>query len=127
VITLQPSSAHLSTGRDAQFSTVTDIKQDPSVFGDDADVFDPDRTFPDGIATCGLSFGLGMHACIGQDLAAGFVGEPGPEHLLGLVPVAVQVIFDHGSRPDPDDPPEMDASTSRPYFGPYPVVFDTTT
>ena len=67
-----------------------------------------------------------MHACIGQDLAAGLVFEPGStveSHLFGLVPVAVQTMFDHGCRPDPDNPPEMDESTTRPYFGSYPVVF----
>ena len=43
------------------------------------------------------------------------------DHLFGLVPVAVQTMFDHGCRPDPDNPPEMDESTTRPYFGKYPV------
>jgi len=43
-------------------------------------------------------------------------------HDAGLVPEAVQAMFDHGVRPDPDDPPEMDASTTRPYFGRYPVL-----
>lgn len=100
--------------------------RDPSVYGPDADVFDPDRELADGVAPWGLSFGQGMHACIGQDLAAGLVflpGETEEDHLFGLVPVAVQTMFDHGCRPDPNDPPEMDASTTRPYFGRYPVVF----
>jgi hypothetical protein len=66
-----------------------------------------------------------MHACIGQDLAAGLAFDPdaaADDHLFGLVPEAVQVVFDHNIRPDPDDPPEMDASTTRPYFGRYPVL-----
>ncbi len=90
-----------------------------------ADEFDPDHTFPEGVAPWGLSFGLGMHACIGQDLAAGVVAgsDDAEDHLFGLVPVAVQRLFDEGCRPDPDDPPEMDPSTTRPYFGRYPVLF----
>ena len=44
-------------------------------------------------------------------------------HLFELVPVAVQTLFDHHCRPDPDDTPEMDASTTRPYFDRYPVLF----
>jgi hypothetical protein len=67
-----------------------------------------------------------MHACIGQDLAVGLVFEPDETadgHLFGLVPVAVQTMFDHGCRPDPDNPPEMDDSTTRPYFGRYPAIF----
>jgi hypothetical protein len=81
---------------------------------------------PDGVPPYGLSFGSGMHACIGQDLAAGLLPDPdGPaqDHLYGLVPEAVQTLFGYGARPDPDDPPQMDESTTRPYFGRYPVVF----
>ncbi|MGA1705304.1 MAG: cytochrome P450, partial [Ilumatobacteraceae bacterium] len=101
------------------------VNRDTSVFGDDAEEFNPHRTTPEGIAPYGLSFGSGMHACIGQDLAAGLVldAEANTEgHLFGLVPEAVQAIFDAGARPDPNDPPEMDESTTRPYFGRYPVL-----
>jgi cytochrome P450 len=103
------------------------INRDTSVFGDDAAAFDPYRKTPEGVPPWGLSFGAGMHACIGQDLAAGVVSfddEDAQQHLFGLVPVAVQTMFDNGCRPDPDQPPEMDASTTRPYFGRYPVVFE---
>jgi cytochrome P450 len=102
------------------------VNRDPSVFGDNADEFDPRRVMPEGVPAYGLSFGSGMHACIGQDLAAGLVFHEGDEleqHLFGLVPEAVQRLFDHGARPDPNDPPEMDVSTARPYFGRYPIVF----
>lgn len=103
------------------------INRDPSVFGDDAEAFNPYRKVPDGVPPWGMSFGGGMHACIGQDLAAGvlaFDDDDAHDHLFGLVPVAVQTMFDNGCRPDPSDPPEMDASTTRPYFGRYPVVFE---
>ena len=102
------------------------VNRDPAVFGADAGDFNPLRAVPEGAHPWGLSFGMGMHACIGQDLAAGVVMGPdsGPDdHLFGVTPVAVQTMFDHGCVPDPDDPPEMDASTTRPYFGRYPVIF----
>lgn len=101
------------------------VNRDRSVFGDDAEDFNPRRTTPDGVPLYGLSFGSGMHACIGQDLAAGstWVDQVGDDHLFGLVPCAVQALFDHGVRPDPKDPPVMDESTTRPYFGRYPVIF----
>lgn len=101
------------------------VNRDLTVFGDHAGEFDPHRTLPDGIAPYGLSFGSGMHACIGQDLAAGltFDSSESSTPLLGLVPQAVQALFDHGVRRDPDNPPEMDESTTRPYFGRYPVLF----
>ncbi len=77
------------------------VNRDASVYGDDAEAFDPDRALDDGVTPWGLSFGQGMHACIGQDLAAGIVPAPDgdtAEHLFGLVPVAVQAMFDHGVR-----------------------------
>lgn len=101
------------------------VNRDTSVFGDNAEDFDPHRSTPKGVALYGLSFGSGMHHCIGQDMAAGLVFQPGStmdDHIFGLVPEAVQVLFNHGARPDPDDPPEMDESTTRPYFGRYPVL-----
>ena len=101
------------------------VNRDESVFGPDAPDFNPYRETPDGVPAYGLSFGSGMHACIGQDLAAGLVFHPDDTidgHLFGLVPEAVQALFDHGARPDPDDGPEMDESTTRPYFARYPVM-----
>lgn len=102
------------------------VNRDKELFGEDAEEFNPDRELPDGVAPWGLSFGQGMHACIGQDLAIGLVFSPNEteeDHLFGLVPVAVQTMFLNGCQPDPNNPPEMDDSTTRPYFGKYPVVF----
>lgn len=102
------------------------VNRDRSVFGEDADEFNPRRVTPDGTPPYGLSFGSGMHACIGQDLAAGLVprdGDDENDRLFGLVPGAVQYLFDHGVTADPADPPVMDESTSRPYFGRYPILF----
>jgi cytochrome P450 len=96
------------------------------LYGPDAEEFNPERQLREGVAPWGLSFGQGMHACIGQDLAAGLSFDPEQtekDHLFGLVAVAVQTMFDHGAQPDPANPPEMDDSTTRPYFGKYPVVF----
>lgn len=100
--------------------------RDPSVFGDDAHRFDPHRELAGGVAPWGLSFGLGMHACIGQDLAAGLDPRGHPiddDHLFGLVPVAIRALLDAGARPDPSEPPTMDPDSSRGYWGSYPVVF----
>lgn len=102
------------------------VNRDPSVFGPNADDFDPRRPLPSGVAPWGLSFGLGMHACIGQDLAAGVdpLGRDVDEaHLYGLVPVAVRAVLDAGAAPDPDDPPTLDPDTTRGYWGRYPVRF----
>lgn len=102
------------------------VNHDPDVWGPHASNFDPTRAVPDHHAPWGLSFGSGMHACIGQDLAAGIAPVPErsmEDHLFGLVPVAVQWMVDHEARPDPDDPAVIDTSTARAYWKRYPVVF----
>jgi cytochrome P450 len=101
------------------------VNRDPEVFGATAGEFDPHRVLPPGVAPFGLSFGGGMHVCIGQDLAAGVVptGEVDPgTHLFGLVTGAVQRMFAAGVRRDPARPPQRDANTARPYWGTYPVL-----
>jgi cytochrome P450 len=103
------------------------VNRDPDVFGADAAEFNPYRSLPSGVLPYGLSFGSGMHACIGQDLAAGVLpvdGHAQPEHIYGLVSGAVQALFDHGVQPDPTEAPSMNPASKRPYWGRYPVVFN---
>lgn len=139
-IRLQPSSPvaqrwalddiELSTGTEIHTGdkVTTDLvtaNRDPSVFGSDADAFDPHRDLPRGVAPWGLSFGSGMHACIGQTLAAGVdpMGQaPADDHLFGLVPVAIAATLEAGARPDPDDPATLDPDNTRGYWGRYPVL-----
>ena len=98
--------------------------RDPSVFGPDADAFRLGRALPADVPPWGTSFGTGMHACIGLDMAAGTMAQGSGEqaHLFGLVPVAVQAVMRLGARRDPADPPQLDAMTSRGYFARYPVL-----
>ncbi len=100
------------------------VNRDPSVWGPDADRFDPNRSTPEGASAWGLSFGHGMHHCIGQDLAAGALlrGDQVDDRLWGLVPVSVRWLFAHDCRPDPDEAPTFDPTTARPYFARYPVL-----
>ena len=100
---------------------------DRSIFGEDAEEFNPERKLPPSVREHGLSFGLGMHACIGKDLTAGILtadSSDSDSRLNGVVTLAVQSMLDNGCRPDPTDPAEMNPSTSRPYFGRYPVIFE---
>ena len=101
------------------------VNRDPTVFGDDADQFDPHRVaLRDAAGPWGMSFGHGMHACIGQELAAGLAerSDETAEYEYGLATVAVQAMFDRKVRPDPDAPPQVDTTTKRPYWGSYPVL-----
>lgn len=125
-ITLRSSGTEIPEGAKVIIDLMA-INRDTDVWGEDAKDFNPYRRVPDGLAPWGLSFGGGMHICIGQDLAAGVLPQAGAddlsEHLFGLVPVAVQAMIDRGADVDPEDPPMMDTTTKRPYWARYPVVF----
>jgi hypothetical protein len=102
--------------------------RDAAVFGADADRFDPDRSLPADVWPWGLSFGYGIHACLGRDLDGGIVARDAGDGLAsdphwGTVPMLVHALLEAGARPDPDDPPVIDTRSSRRNWGWYPVRF----
>lgn len=102
--------------------------RDKKIFGPDAAQFNPYRQTEKGSSPYGLSFGLGMHACIGRTLAAGVTPKPGSDpldHQYGTITLIASALLEHGARPDSDNPPEMDKKTERPNWGYYPVILDT--
>jgi len=95
-------------------------------FGEDADVFNPHRRVTPGNEPFGLTFGTGVHTCLGRDLDGGLVpkGDVDPlTHSLGIVTMLVKALLDAGATPDPRRPPEMATYTARPNWGTYPVIF----
>jgi cytochrome P450 len=104
---------------------------DTAAYGPNAASFDPDRELPEGMAQYGMSFGFGMHFCIGRTLAVGLPQRGGEDlkddHLYGIIPIALQAIVARGIRPHPDDPAVPDTRTNRwTRWSNYPVVFDAT-
>ena len=100
--------------------------RDPAMFGDDADRFDPDRPVPAGQFGYGLSMGLGMHACLGRNLAVGVPPRAGTDpamHHYGTVPLIVTALLRQGIRPDPDEAPRQDETITRISWATYPVRF----
>ena len=104
--------------------------RDPSVWGPDADEFRPDRSIPEDAAPWGLTFGHGIHACLGMELAGGtapeldIVGAVDPSaHVLGAITTMASMLFASGVERDPDRPAVLDTSTVRTVFSAYPVVF----
>jgi cytochrome P450 len=99
--------------------------RDRSVFGEDADEFNPFREIVEGVAPWGLSFGHGTHACLGQELAGGMSPDDVNEHhLLGAVTIMSGTMLAAGASPDPDHPPQLDTTTTRVMWASYPVLFD---
>jgi len=102
--------------------------RDATVFGDDATEFNPQRTVQGRISPAGMSFGGGMHVCLGMNLVAGTVlrdGEaPNPEnHQFGTVTLIIRELIERGMLPNPDQPPQKIEASERDVWATYPVLF----
>jgi hypothetical protein len=101
--------------------------RDTKVFGADAADYCPHREIPRGSGPYGLSFGTGMHACIGLNLAAGTLPRADTlvsEHQFGTVTLIARELILHGARPDPDAAGVVDRSTIRNNWASYPILLD---
>jgi cytochrome P450 len=98
---------------------VIQANRDRAVFGPTADVFDPDRSLPPGIAPWGLGFGAGIHVCMGQNLAGG------TDSLIGMLSLLLRLLYKYGPAVDPTDPPELADGTTRRTWARYPLKLDS--
>ena len=102
--------------------------RDKKIFGEDANKFNPYREPPSGQNLYGLSFGLGMHSCIGRNLAAGVNSKPDTDpnnHHYGTVTMILRELISRDAIPDPNNKPKMDDKTKRPNWGYYPIIFSS--
>ena len=102
--------------------------RDPNVFGSDAEEFNPERSLQPGTAETGVTFGIGMHACLGKVLAAGQLPKAGREvdmdsHQLGTVAWLCHQLLIDGIQRDDSEPAELDQSIERETWQHYPIRF----
>lgn len=102
--------------------------RDVTVFGDDASEFNPQRTIQGRISPAGMSFGGGMHVCLGMNLVAGTVLRNGEvpnadNHQFGTVTLIIKELIERGMLPNPDEPPQKIEASERDVWATYPVVF----
>jgi len=101
--------------------------RDVEIFGDDAADFNPARKIQSGVPETGITFGIGTHACLGKNLAAGNLARPGalPEesHQYGAVACIAHALLKAGIQKHPDDAPELDQTIDRETWLRYPVCF----
>jgi cytochrome P450 len=72
--------------------------RDPSVFGDEADAFNPHRQIlKEKVPGWGLSFGAGAHICLGRPI---LIWEQGDNDAQGVLVKMLRLQLKHGIRPD---------------------------
>ncbi|GAA1936415.1 cytochrome P450 [Nocardioides hwasunensis] len=101
------------------------VNHDTSVFGPDADRFNPYRPASVQARPVGLSFGLGMHQCMGQRVAGGILAsaENRRGRPYGLVPAMMHALLVEDVRPHPTRPPVPTTTHTRPlHWSSYPVA-----
>ena len=100
--------------------------RDNEIFGESSGTYDPYREVPEGIPRWGMSFGAGMHACVGAELDGGLEidpDRPASEALFGTVAIMAHALLSAGGRRDPNNPPQHDPNSERKHFSTYPVIF----
>jgi hypothetical protein len=100
--------------------------RDEDAFGADAGSFCPHRAADGRISPYGLSMGIGMHTCLGLNLAVGAVPKAGADpatHHFGTVPMIVSALVAAGVRPHPGQAAIRDETTTRATWSRFPVAF----
>ena len=96
------------------------------LFGADAATFNPYRKLPVGLSETGITFGIGMHACLGKNLAAGVLsrdGQVSDSHQYGTVPWISHQLLKRGIRRHPLEEAKLDQAIARETWAYYPVTF----
>jgi cytochrome P450 len=92
------------------------------VFGDDAAIFNPERSVPNGTNRYGLTFGGGPHTCFGRRVALGADGAT-----QGTLVTILSKLFELNVELDPNNPPAPVADTYYEEYVRLPVVFKVET
>jgi cytochrome P450 len=118
---------------DMVFLDLDAANTDSGVFGKDAAEFNPDRAVSSAARRFGLSFGGGIHTCIGRTLALGIVEDSPAEAphgtdpgsgLYGTVPHLVHRLLGLGVYFDPARPAIRDQTTNRRKWLSMPLVLE---
>lgn len=93
------------------------------VFGANARYFNPWREVPEGMQPWGMTFGIGVHSCIGRNLVTGIMNSGDTKH--GTHGTAVRImmaLYKLGAELDPDDPPQRPVDNLHDIYERIPMV-----
>ena len=121
-------TGEVANAGDTVVVSLRQANRDPEIFGADAESFNPHREVPAGVPETGVTFGIGMHACLGKNLAAGTLppaGQVMPEdrRQLGTVAWIAHGLLCEGITRDPARPGQLDQTIERETWQSYPVQF----
>ena len=100
--------------------------RDKTVFGPDADEFNPYRKLPDRVKGWGLSFGGGEHLCIGRSLVTGLSSPKPDETTNGTILNILTSLYQRQARPNEASAPERIATSLYDAYVTYPIVMSPT-
>lgn len=105
---------------------LTKANRNPDLFGADAEQFNPHRTLEGNLPLHGLSFGGGMHICLGKLLAVGIRitedNKDAEETEFGTIAMVLRALLEHGITRDPNRAAVIDESTTRRHFQTFPFL-----
>ena len=123
-----PDGQKAETG-DIVIINLRQANRDVAIFGEDAPDFNPARTILGGVPETGITFGIGTHACLGKNLAAGNLVRsrnlPDESHQYGTVAWIAHALLQAGVQKHPEHPPELDQTIDRETWLRYPVCFNS--
>jgi cytochrome P450 len=118
----------LSTGRKVTEGEMVALHAPPAnvqteVFGADARYFNPWRETPKGMQPWGMTFGLGVHTCLGRNLVTGMMNKGDDKH--GTHGTAVRImmaLYALGAELDPDNPPQRPEGSLHDTYESVPII-----
>lgn len=94
-----------------------------ALFGKDPTVFNPYRERPTGAQPWGLTFGSGMHMCMGRSLVTGVYQRPeDPNGTEGTMVKILRALYACGAELDPEQPPQRTTLSFHDLYESMPVI-----
>lgn len=118
----------LSTGRKVAHGEMVALHAPPAnvqteVFGEDARYFNPNRETPKGMQAWGMTFGLGVHSCLGRNLVTGIMNRGDDKHgTHGTAVRVMKALYELGAELDPANPPKRPHDSLHDTYESVPVI-----
>lgn len=118
----------LSTGRKVAADEMVALhapvaNNSTEVFGEDGHYFNPYRETPNGMQPWGMTFGLGIHSCLGRNLVTGIQGNGDKKYgTLGTAVQIMKALYELGAELDPANPPTRPQGSLHDHFETVPMI-----